>query len=72
MTIPILAVIGVLWALVAYGRYCVDRNASWSGFSFEHGVALVYRCDPHSGIKRAFFFLWPWKKVEPEKVDSGA
>jgi hypothetical protein len=37
-----------------------------------HFSALVYRCAPDSGIKRAFFFLWPWKKVELEKVDSGA
>ena len=72
VAIPILAAVGVLWALIAYGKYCVDRNAVWSGVSFDRGVALVYRCSPDSGIKRAFFFLWPWKKVELEKVDSGA
>jgi len=68
----VLAALGLLWALVAYGKYCVSRNTAWSGFSFERGVALVYRCSPDSGIKRAFVFLWPWKEFELEKVDSGA
>jgi len=24
------------------------------------------------GIRRAYFFVWPWKKIELEKMDVGA
>ena len=66
-------VLGVAFgALVSYGKSCVERNAVWEGLSFERGLALVYRCSPDSGIRRAYFFIWPWKKVELEKMDVGA
>lgn len=72
VTVPVLVIVGAFWALMSYGKSCVQREAAWTGFSFDRGVALVYRCDPKFGINRAFFFLWPWKKVELEKADSGA
>lgn len=70
--LPVLAIAGALCALVNYGKSRIERDAVWTGFSFSRGVALVYRCAPESGIRRAFFFLWPWKKVELQKIDSGA
>ena len=72
VAVPVLAIAGILWALVSYGKSCVERDAVWTGFSLDRGIALVYRCAPDSGIKRAFFFLWPWRRVELEKKDSGA
>ena len=72
MAAPLVGLGAILWALVSYGKACVERDAVWVGFSFDRGVALVYRCGPNSGIKRAFFYVWPWKKVELEKQDSGA
>lgn len=70
--LPVLVLAAALGVLVSYGKSCVERNAVWEGFSFERGVALVYRCSPDSGIRRAYFFIWPWKKVELEKMDVGA
>ena len=72
MVLPVLALAAALGVLVLYGRFCVQRNAVWEGFSFDRGLALVYRCSPDSGIRRAYFFIWPWKKVELEKMDVGA
>lgn len=58
--------------LVAYGKQCIGRGARWMGFSFEGGLALVFMCEPQSGIRRAFFYVVPFKKVSLEKIDSGA
>ena len=58
--------------LVAYGKHCIGRGARWTGFSLEGGLALVFMCEPESGIRRAFFYVVPFKKVSLEKIDSGA
>ena len=70
----LIAIIGVVgtWALVSYARSCIQRDARWVGMSFTDGIALVFACEPRSGTRRAYFHLWPWKKTELEKIDSGA
>jgi hypothetical protein len=40
--------------------------------SFTDGIALVFACEPQSGIRNAHFHLWPWKKIDLEKINSGA
>jgi hypothetical protein len=56
---------------VLYGRQVIDRGARWRGVSFYDGVALVYVCDPASGIRHAYFYLWPFKRVTLEKMSTG-
>jgi hypothetical protein len=60
-----------LWAVVAYGRHSIQRGARWTGITFEAGLALVYVCDPASGIRHAQFGLWPRGKVDFEKIHGG-
>ena len=62
----------VAGALVVYGKRCVGRGARWRGFAFENGIALVFICEPESGIRRAYFYLVPFKKVSLEKINPGA
>jgi len=62
----------VVASLVAYGKHCIQRGARWRGFSLENGIALVFICEPGSGVRRAFFYLVPFKKVELEKINPGA
>jgi len=40
--------------------------------SFTDGIPLVSACEPQSGIRGARFHLWPWKKIEVQKINSGA
>ncbi|HXU03490.1 MAG TPA: hypothetical protein VN903_21135 [Polyangia bacterium] len=57
--------------LVACGEHCIQRGARWTGVTYDDGVALVYVCDPASGIRRAYFYVWPWRRTALEKIDSG-
>ena len=59
-------------ATIAYGKHCIQRGARWTGVSFDRGVALVFLCEPESRIRHAFFYVWPWEKVELEKINPGA
>ena len=59
-------------AMVAYGKHCIQRGARWTGVSFDRGVAFVFVCEPESRIRHALFYVWPWKKVELEKFETGA
>jgi hypothetical protein len=61
-----------LWGAVSYGKGVVQRGARWTGFSFEGGIALVYECDPAFRIVRAYFYLWPFKRVALQKMPTGA
>jgi hypothetical protein len=69
--VALLLVIGG-WGLVTYAKSSIERGARWQGVAFDHGLALVFVCDPQTGINRAFFFVWPWRKVALEKRDPGA
>jgi hypothetical protein len=70
VSVAVLAVI-VSWQLISYGRYCIQRGAEWKGVSLRHdGLALVYLCAQESGIRHAYFFLWPFKRVTLEKINS--
>ena len=71
LVVLILGAMGT-WSMVRYAEYCIKRGARWNGISFDRGIALVFTCQPGSGIRRALFYVWPWKKVEMEKVPSGA
>jgi hypothetical protein len=56
--------------LVLYARHAIQRGASWKGLSRRSdGLALVFRCDPASGIDHAYFFLSPWAAVKLEKLN---
>jgi hypothetical protein len=70
--IAALALALALWGAVSYGKGVVQRGARWRGFSFEGGIALVYECDPASRIVRAYFYLWPFKRVALQKMPTGA
>jgi hypothetical protein len=72
--LTILAAIGCLGLglLVAHGEHCIQRGARWKGFAFDDGIALVFLCDPGSGIRRAYFYLVPFNKVSLEKINPGA
>ncbi|HXU81555.1 MAG TPA: hypothetical protein VN914_09160 [Polyangia bacterium] len=57
-------------ALVLYGRHSIQRGASWKGVRLrDDGLALVFRCDPASGIDHAYFFVSPWARVKLEKLN---
>ena len=60
------------WPLVCYAQSCIQRGARWMNISFTDGFALVSACEPQSGIRGAGFHLWPWKKIEVQKINSGA
>jgi hypothetical protein len=68
----VVAAFVALYGAVLYGKKVINRGARWVGFSFEDGVALVYVCAPSSRIRRAYFYLWPFKRVELEKMTTGA
>ena len=70
----VIAIIGAIgtWSLVSYAQSCIQRGAGWIGISFSDGIALVFICEPQSGIRSARFYLWRWKKIELEKIGSGA
>lgn len=72
--LALIAIIGAVgtWSLVSYARSCIQRDARWVGMSFTDGIALVFACEPQSGIRNAHFHLWPWKKIDLEKINSGA
>jgi hypothetical protein len=56
--------------LVLYARHAIQRGARWQGVSLQNeGLALVFMCEPQSGIRRAFFFVRPWARVELEKLN---
>ena len=71
LAVAAIASLGVA-LLVAYGKHCIQRGARWTGFSLDDGVALVFVCDPQSRILHAHFHIWPWNRVELEKMDTGA
>jgi hypothetical protein len=58
--------------VVLHAKQCIQRGARWTGISLDGGLALVFVCEPQSGIRRAFFHVWPWKKIVLEKINSGA
>jgi hypothetical protein len=53
-------------------QFCIQRGTRWAGVSFSDGISLVFSCEPQSGIRSARFHLWPWKKIELEKINPGA
>jgi hypothetical protein len=62
----------VFWQMVSAGKQSIQRGAHWTGVSLNHdGLAIVYLCDPDSGIRHAYFFLWPFGRVSLEKIDGG-
>lgn len=69
-------VVAITWigigSVVWYAKRCIEREARWTGLSRDGGLALVFVCDPRTGIRRAFFHVWPWKKIVLEKINSGA
>jgi hypothetical protein len=70
----VLAILGAIgtWSIVSYAQFCIQRGARWAGVSFSDGISLVFSCEPQSGIRSARFHLWPWKKIELEKINPGA
>ena len=72
MTVLAALVCLVTGVLVAYAKQCIGRGARWWGFALEDGIALVFICEPESGIRRAYFYLVPFKKVSLEKINPGA
>ena len=67
------AILGLLTGLlVAWGKRSIGRGARWRGFGWgDDGLALVFMCEPESGIRRAFFYLAPLGKVSLEKINGG-
>jgi hypothetical protein len=57
---------------ISFGLMSVGAGMRWRGFALENGVALVFLCEPDSGIRRAYFYLSPRKKVSLEKINPGA
>jgi hypothetical protein len=56
--------------LVLYAQHAIQRGASWKGVAWRgDGVALVFMCEPDSGIRHAYFFLSPWAQVKLEKLN---
>jgi hypothetical protein len=57
--------------LVLYAGHAIQRGARWQGATLRRdGLALVFLCEPTSGIRHAYFFVAPWARVKLEKINA--